>query len=89
MNKGVIVVDAKGHLIGRMASYVAKQLQLGQKVVIVRCENTLISGKHYRNKLNYLDFLRKRMSTNPKKGRFIKEHRVGSCGGRFGGWFRI
>lgn len=68
MNRKVIVVDAKGHLIGRMASYVAKQLQLGQKVVIVRCEQVLISGKHYRNKLNFMEFLRKRTSTNPKKG---------------------
>jgi large subunit ribosomal protein L13Ae len=64
----VIIVDAKGHLLGRLASYVAKQLQTGQKVVIVRCEKTLISGSHYRNKLKYMDFLRKRMSTNPKKG---------------------
>jgi large subunit ribosomal protein L13Ae len=67
MSKAVIV-DAKGHLMGRLASYVAKQLQTGVKVVIVRCEKTLISGSHYRNKLKYMDFLRKRMSTNPKKG---------------------
>lgn len=68
MSPRVIIVDAKGHLLGRLASYVAKQLQLGQKVVIVRCETTLMSGSHFRNKLKYLDFLRKRMSTNPKKG---------------------
>jgi large subunit ribosomal protein L13Ae len=68
MNRKVVIVDAKGHLMGRMASYIAKQLELGQKVVVVRCEKTLISGSHYRNKLKYMDFLRKRMSTNPKKG---------------------
>lgn len=68
MNRKVIVVDAKGHLIGRLSSYVAKQLQLGQKIIIVRCEQILISGKHYRNKLNFMEFLRKRTSTNPKKG---------------------
>jgi large subunit ribosomal protein L13Ae len=68
MNRKVIVVDAKGHLMGRMASYVARQLENGQRVVIVRCESTLISGHHFRNKLKYMDFLRKRMSTNPKKG---------------------
>jgi large subunit ribosomal protein L13Ae len=28
----------------------------------------LISGGHFRNKLKYMEFLRKRMSTNPKKG---------------------
>jgi large subunit ribosomal protein L13Ae len=68
MNRKLVIIDAKGHLIGRLASYVAKQLEQGQKIVIVRCEHTLISGSHYRNKLKYMDFLRKRMSTNPKKG---------------------
>jgi large subunit ribosomal protein L13Ae len=68
MNRKVVVVDAKGHLLGRLASYVAKQLQNGQRVVIVRSEKTLISGHHFRNKLKVMDFLRKRTSTNPKKG---------------------
>ena len=68
MNSKVVVIDAKGHLIGRLASYVAKQIQLGQKIVIVRCESVLIGGKHYRNKLNFMEFLRKRTNTNPKKG---------------------
>jgi large subunit ribosomal protein L13Ae len=68
MNRKLVVVDAKGHLLGRLASYVAKQLQNGQRIVIVRCEKTLISGHHFRNKLKYMDFLRKRTSTNPKKG---------------------
>lgn len=63
-----IVVDAKGHLVGRMASYVAKQLELGQKVVIVRCESALMGGKHIRNKLNFMDYLHKRCNTNPKHG---------------------
>lgn len=68
MNRKLIVVDAKGHLLGRMASYVSKQLELGQKVVIVRCESTLIGGKHYRNKLNFMDFLHKRCNTKPSHG---------------------
>lgn len=68
MNRKLIVVDAKGHLLGRMASFVAKQLQLGQKVAIVRCESCLLGGKHYRNKLNFMDFLHKRCNSNPKHG---------------------
>ncbi len=70
MVRALIVVDCKGHLMGRLASIVAKQLQLGQRIVLVRCEQTLISGKHYRNKLNFMDFLHKRTNTNPKKGPF-------------------
>ncbi len=68
MNSKVVIVDARGHLMGRLASYVAKQLEIGQKVVIVRCEQMLISGNHFRNKLKYMEFLRKRTSTNPNKG---------------------
>lgn len=40
-----IVIDGKGHLIGRLASYVAKELQRGQKITVVRCEAILKSGK--------------------------------------------
>jgi len=42
----------------------------GQRVVVVRCEGIVISGNFYRNKLKYLDFLRKRIRTNPKRGPF-------------------
>jgi large subunit ribosomal protein L13Ae len=63
-----VIIDAKGHLLGRLATYVAKQLEQGQKIVIIRCEHTLMSGSHFRGKIKYMDFLRKRMSTNPKKG---------------------
>ncbi len=41
----VVVVDARGHLIGRLASIVAKELLLGQRIVIVRCEELLQSAK--------------------------------------------
>ena len=68
MFKKLIVVDAKGHLAGRLASYVAKEALNGQRITIVRCEKTLISGSKYRNKLKLMDFRNKRMSTNPKKG---------------------
>jgi Ribosomal protein L13 len=44
-----IVVDGRGHLMGRLASIVAKQLLSGQKVVVVRTEEILISGsREYR-----------------------------------------
>lgn len=38
------VVDGRGHLLGRLASVVAKELLCGQKVVVVRCEQITISG---------------------------------------------
>ena len=45
-----VVVDGKGHLLGRLASTVAKQLLNGQKVVVVRCEQLNISGEFFRAK---------------------------------------
>merc|ERR1712125_130732 len=57
----LVVIDGRGHLMGRLASFVAKETLLGQKVVVVRCEELVISGSFIRNK---------RMNTNPKKGPF-------------------
>lgn len=39
-----VVIDARGHLLGRLASVIAKQLLGGKKIVVVRCEEILISG---------------------------------------------
>ncbi|KAJ3220148.1 60S ribosomal protein L16B [Dinochytrium kinnereticum] len=65
-----VVIDGKGHLIGRLASIVAKQLLNGQKVTIVRCEEINVTGSFYRNKLKYLNYLRKRCIINPARGPF-------------------
>jgi len=64
----VIVIDGKGHLLGRLASTVAKQLLNGQKIVVVRCEAINISGEFFRSKLKYQAFLRKQTRFNPKRG---------------------
>lgn len=65
-----IVIDGKGHLLGRLASIVAKELLNGQEVVIVRCEQIDISGTRHRNRRNFQSYLRKRTNTNPKWGPF-------------------
>lgn len=39
-----IVLDGRGHLLGRLASVVAKQLLCGQKITVVRCEQISVSG---------------------------------------------
>ena len=38
------VIDGRDHLLGRLASIVAKELLAGQKVVIVRCDEMVVSG---------------------------------------------
>jgi len=62
-----IVIDGKGHLLGRLASTLAKQALNGQKVVVVRCEELNVSGSFFRMKLRYHEFLNKRHLVNPKK----------------------
>lgn len=39
-----VVIDCRGHIMGRLASIVAKELLSGQKVVCVRCEELNITG---------------------------------------------
>lgn len=46
-----IIIDGKGHLLGRLASIIAKQALSGQKIVVVRCEEINVSGSFFRNKV--------------------------------------
>jgi len=57
-------VDARGHLLGRLASVVAKQILSGQHVTIVRCEEILISGGLTRQRMKYERFLAKAHNSN-------------------------
>jgi len=68
MFQQTVVVDCKNHLLGRLASTIAKELLNGQHVVLVRCEDTNVTGTLIRNKFNFLRFLNKKTLTNPKKG---------------------
>lgn len=46
------IVDGKGHLLGRLAATLAKELLSGQKVVVVRSELINVSGSFFRNKVS-------------------------------------
>jgi len=63
-----IIVDGKGHLVGRLASTIAKKLLQGEKITVVRCEALNLSGSFFRNKLWVLSYLRHRYASNPKRG---------------------
>ena len=45
-----IVVDLRGHIVGRAAALIAKELLCGQKIVCVRAELAELSGSLFRNK---------------------------------------
>jgi len=38
------VIDGRDHLLGRLASIIAKELLAGQKIVLVRCDEMVVSG---------------------------------------------
>ncbi len=63
-----VIIDGRAHLMGRLASVVAKQLLNGQRVVVVRCESINISGSLFRNKLNMQAQRHHRINTNPRRG---------------------
>ncbi len=56
MNKEIIV-DGENALLGRVASFAAKKLLLGNRVVILNCDKALMSG----NKRNILEDFRTKM----------------------------
>lgn len=66
-----IVIDCKAHLLGRLASIVAKQLLSGQKITLVRTEETNITGPFFRSKLRFMSFMRKRCLVNPSHGTIL------------------
>merc|ERR1712070_1079086 len=70
MFEKLVVIDCRGHLLGRLASFVAKEALAGQKIMLVRAEEINISGSFIRNKLHLLMRKQKRMSTNPQRGPF-------------------
>jgi len=72
MFETLIVVDGRQHLIGRLASIVAKELLGGQKVVVVRCEELEISGPIWRNHIKMMRRREKKTNTNHERGPFVQ-----------------
>jgi ribosomal protein L13 len=44
MLESLVIIDGRDHLLGRLASIVAKELLSGQKIVLVRCDEVVMSG---------------------------------------------
>jgi len=63
-----IIIDGRGHLLGRLSSKIAKELLNGQRIVVVRAELLNKSGSLFRNKLKLHEFLNKKRNCNPRRG---------------------
>jgi len=44
-SENAIIIDAKGLILGRMASIIAKRLLQGESIIVLNAEKTAISGK--------------------------------------------
>lgn len=66
-----IIVNAEGQILGRMASFVAKKVLRGDKVIVVNAEKALISG----TKTGITKEARRRLGIrnwgNPRRGPFL------------------
>ncbi len=66
-----IVIDATDTVLGRLASYAAKQSLLGKKIIIVNCINAIVTGKRASILRNYKQ-LRQRGGSSLKGPHFPK-----------------
>ncbi len=60
-----IIINAENAPIGRVASYAAKQALLGKSIIIVNCDNAIISG-------NRADILNKYQTARARGGSALK-----------------
>ena len=42
-----MIIDAKDTILGRLSSFVAKQVLLGNKVDVINCEDCVVSGRKH------------------------------------------
>lgn len=69
--KKEIIINAQGGILGRIAAFSAKQALFGKKVIIVNCNEILITGEKNKVKEKYL-VLRKKGGTSIKGPRISK-----------------
>jgi len=65
-----VVVDAQGHIAGRLSSHIAKLLLNGNRVFVVNAEKALVSGHRKSVVNNWLKKLEISSVVNPKYGPF-------------------
>ncbi|MEZ0346505.1 MAG: 50S ribosomal protein L13 [Infirmifilum sp.] len=76
MSSEVVVIDGSGHIAGRLASYIAKNLLMGKQIVVLNAEKIIITGKPNSIVANYQKrWLEWKSYYNPEK-RGPKYHRT-------------
>ena len=68
--KGIITIDAKDCIAGRICSHISKLLLKGHHVRVVNAEKSMISGNRYKTIEIYKEYLEISSATNPIHGPF-------------------
>ena len=64
-----MIIDANNLILGRLGTFVAKKALLGEKVDIVNCENSIVTGDRKKIFEDYDNFLKR---GTPSKGPFVQ-----------------
>jgi len=64
-----MIIDANNLILGRLGTYVARQALLGEKVDVVNCENSVVTGDRKRIFKDYDERLQRGI---PAKGPFTR-----------------
>jgi large subunit ribosomal protein L13 len=71
-SENTIYIDAAGHILGRLASIVAKKLLEGYRVYVVNVEKAVLSGEKNRVVEGYKLLLRVKTHVNPEKTKIMR-----------------
>ncbi|MBI2658169.1 50S ribosomal protein L13 [Candidatus Woesearchaeota archaeon] len=63
-----MIIDAKDAVLGRLGTYVAKQALLGNKVDVINCEESIVSG---RKQAIFHEYIRRIDRKAPGKGPYL------------------
>lgn len=63
-----MIIDAKDTILGRLGAYVAKQLLLGEKIDLINCEESVVTGK---KKFILSEYIKRLHRGAPAKGPFF------------------
>ena len=66
-----IIIDGEGAILGRMATFAAKQALMGYKVIILNCDKVIVTGNQAALQESYLN-KRQRGGTSQKGPYFSK-----------------
>ncbi|MEM4524429.1 MAG: 50S ribosomal protein L13, partial [Archaeoglobaceae archaeon] len=66
-----VVINAEGHILGRLCSVIAKRLLMGERIVVVNAEKAVITG----NKANIFERYKEKYDRGSKeKGPYFPRH---------------